>query len=201
MTQLRSGIAKLGRLVRVFLVSAFGRWHWEAPPWTRATANRTQVLFAHPAAAASFAGAVVVLGAIAAWYLTRPTPHYVTYEITPPGLTEYNNDGISSIKPMLVAFSESAAPLKLVKRQVTEGIALSPAVPGAWFWLSDRELHFTPKDDWPVDGAFTVKLSTKGVLADQVTLEDYKFEFASQPFVARITNGQFYQDPVDPNLN
>ena len=100
-----------------------------------------------------------------AWYLTRPKPHYVTYAVTAPGLTEYNDSGIASIKPLTIAFSESAAPLKQIKTAVTSGIDLSPAMAGTWFWTSDKELRFTPKSDWPVDGAFTVQLAANGLLA------------------------------------
>src|SRR4029077_19431070 len=59
---------------------------------------------------------------------------------------------------------------------------------------------FTPKDDWPVDGAFSVRLASKGLLAKQVELAEYTFKFRSQPFSASISESQFYQDPRDPNL-
>ena len=143
---------------------------------------------------------VAAIGGGTAWYLTRPKPHYVTFTFAEPGLTEYNDNGISSIKPLTIAFSESAAPLKQIKTIVTSGIDLSPSIPGTWFWTTDRELRFTPKDDWPVDGAFSVRLAVKGLLARHVELESYRFKFHSQPFSARITDSQFYQDPRDPNL-
>src|SRR5262249_16300378 len=54
---------------------------------------------------------VLVLGAIGgwAWYKSRPVPHYVTFTVTAPALTEYNEKGISSIKTLDVKFDESAA--------------------------------------------------------------------------------------------
>jgi uncharacterized protein YfaS (alpha-2-macroglobulin family) len=193
-------LARLRDLARLILVPLFGKWQWDAPPWARATASGGRYLASHPRVSAPLAILAIVISGLWVWYSTRPTPNYVTYAVTPPGLTEYNDNGISSIKPMLLTFSESAAPLKFVKKTVTEGVQLSPAVPGTWFWISDRELQFTPTSDWPVGKSFTVKLSKRDLLATEVTLEDYSFEFESQPFSARIANGQFYQDPVDPNL-
>ena len=85
-------------------------------------------------------------------------------------------------------------------KRVTTGVDLSPAIPGVWFWIDDKQLKFTPKNDWPIDGDFTVRLARKGVLAAGVELEDYKLPFHSQPFSAKISESQFYQDPTDPNL-
>jgi hypothetical protein len=148
---------------------------WEAPPWLAWTgaqvARGWRWLAGHPVRAGVLALALVVAGGGSAWYLTRPKPHYVTYAVTPPGLTEYNANGIAAIKPLTIVFSESAAPLKQIKTAVTSGIDLSPAVAGTWFWTSDMELRFTPKDDWPVDGAFSVQLSARGLLARQARLE------------------------------
>ena len=99
-----------------------------------------------------------------------------------------------------VVFSESVAPLKQMQKAVTTGITLSPAVAGAWFWTTDKELQFTPKDDWPVDGDFSVQFARKGFFADGVLLEGYRIPVRSQPFSATIAESQFYQDPRDPNL-
>src|SRR5258705_10663325 len=190
--------------VRKALTFLFGRWTWEAPPWlARATlqvARGRRSLAAHPARAGLLALALIVAAGGSFWYATRPRPHYVAYAVTAPGLTEYNVNGIDSIKPLTIVFSESAAPLKQIKTAVTSGIDLSPALAGTWFWTSDKELRFTPKTDWPVDGAFSVQLARTGLIARPAQLESYKFKFRSQPFSARITESEFYQDPRDPNL-
>src|SRR5204862_7076209 len=110
--------------------------------------------------------------------------HYVTYVVGAPGLTEYDDKGISSIKPLTILFNESAAPLKSMQKAVAAGIDMSPAVAGTWFWVNDKELRFTPKDDWPVDGSFAIKFAKKGLFASQVQLEDYAFDVRSQPFTA-----------------
>ena len=134
------------------------------------------------------------------WWFTRPTPHYVTYSVSPPGLTESDDNGISSIKPLSIVFSQSVAPLAQMQKAVTRGVTMSPSIAGVWFWTTDKQLQFTPKDDWPVDGAFSVELARSGFFGDGVVLEKYRFPVRSQPFSVTIAESQFYQDPSDPNL-
>jgi alpha-2-macroglobulin len=181
-----------------------GRLRWEPPDWAVAAGGRLRTAWYYVAgsrrrAVAVLAGAGVV-GGVFYWYLNLPTPHYVAYTIENPGLTEYDDKGISSIKPMKARFVEAVAPLKDIEKQVTEGLEVSPSIAGTWFWVNDRELQFTPRDDWPIDTAFTVRLNKKGFLADHAVLEDYSFTFRTQPFSARFIQSQFYQDPIDPNL-
>ncbi len=187
-----------------WLVRIFGRWHWDVPAWLGAVGASGVRAWRWAATDWRRAAALaVVLAALAGggiWYANRPKPHYVTYTVVAPALTAWNENGIQTIGPMRVVFGESAAPLRLVKTVVTTGIVVSPAVAGTWFWASDKELQFTPKDDWPIDGEFNVTMSRSEVLGREVDLEDYTFTFRSQPFVARIRENQFYQDPVDPNL-
>jgi hypothetical protein len=185
-------------------VNLIGRWQWQAPAWLAWLGGRTARGWRYLAADRSrLAIALVLVIASAggyAWYATRPTPHYVSYVVSAPGLTEYNDTGISSIKPLKIVFSESAAPLKQLQKAVTTGIEVSPAIDGSWFWTNDRELLFTPRNDWPVDGAFGVRFAVKGLLAPQVELDTYGFKFRSQPFSAAISDSQFYQDPRTPTL-
>ncbi|MCU1257342.1 MAG: alpha-2-macroglobulin family protein, partial [Bryobacterales bacterium] len=160
--------------------------------WRYLVADRRRVAALLLALVSAMAGAV--------WYKTRPTPHYVNITLTPPGLTAYNDSGIAYIQPLKIAFSESAAPLKQVEKRVTAGIDLSPAFPGSWVWVNDKELQFTPKSDWPVDGDFSVRFGRKGFFARGVELDEYKLKFRSQPFAAKMARSEFYQDPRNPSL-
>ena len=153
-----------------------------------------------PKRALTFAVGVAVVGVGLIWYLNLPEPHYVVYAVNAPALTTYDENGIKKIHPLQVAFMESTAPLKYVQKVVTEGISLSPAVPGSWFWTSDKELMFTPKDDWPIGTTFRVRMARRGFVDQSVHLGEYSFDFESAPFTAKITESLFYQDPVDPNL-
>jgi alpha-2-macroglobulin len=181
-----------------------GRWQWQPPEWIRWIGRRfaqfARYLAADLKRAAAFLLLLLALGGGWYWYKTRPVPHYVTYTVTAPALTEWGDRGITSIKPLAIEFSESAAPLQQVEKTVTAGIQLSPKMAGDWFWASDKDLEFRPKNDWPVDGAFTVQFARKAFFARGVRLEDYSFDFRSQPFAANISESQFYQDPRDPNL-
>ena len=190
--------------LRRFATTLLGQWQWQAPSWiewTRRQIRKGQEYFAADRRRIyALAAAVVIIGFAVVFYLNRPKPHYVVYDVTPPGLTEYNEKGISKIYPLRVSFNESAAPLKQIEKRVTSGVEISPAIAGTWFWINDKEIQFSPQSDWPVDGAFTVRFSKKDFLASGVLLERYKFDFNSQPFTARISESQFYQDPRDPNL-
>jgi uncharacterized protein YfaS (alpha-2-macroglobulin family) len=192
------------RILGWLVVSLIGRCQWQAPAWLAwletQRAGGWRYLAANPKRAALLALVVVSTGGGYFWYASRPKPHYVTYTVRSPALTEYNDNGLASIKAMQIVFNESAAPLKQLQKAVTTGIEVSPSIAGTWFWPNDKELQFTPKDDWPVDGAFSVRLANKGLLANQVKLEQYTFKFRSRPFSARISESQFYQDPRDPNL-
>ena len=115
-------------------------------------------------------------------------------------LTEYDEHAASrSISPINIKFSEPAAPLHAMDKKLTTGVSLSPAVAGTWMWSGDKELVFTPKNDWPVDATFTVRF-TKALFAKGVLLDDYTADFKTVPFSAKLTRSQFYQDPHDPNL-
>jgi hypothetical protein len=73
---------------------------------------------------------VAALFGMLIWYLSRPKPHYVEYTVTAPALTEYGDNGISSISPATIDFVESAAPLQQVQKHVAKGVTLSPNFAG-----------------------------------------------------------------------
>ena len=196
-----------GALIRALswiMATLFGSWRWQPPRWISFTAAHIrrgwQYLTAKPARLVAFVAVLLSASGAFAWYATRPRPQYVTVMVNEPGLTEYNDKGIASIKPLTFVFSESSARLADLQKRVTTGIEISPAIDGTWFWSTDRVLIFTPKNDWPVDGAFTVRFARRGLFATQVLLEDYELAFKSQPFSAQIAESVFYQDPRDPNL-
>ena len=192
------------RFILKLIHKVFGHVQWQAPEWIRWTglqfrkagryliADRKRLMIA--------ALALLIAAGALTWYKVRPRPHYVTYIVTAPELTEYDEKGISSIHPLTVDFEESVAPLANLDKRLTSGIEISPAFAGKWTWLNDKRLQFSPNSDWPVDASFSVKIGRKGFLAKTVELDDYSFKFKTQPFSARITNSQFYQDPQNPTL-
>jgi uncharacterized protein YfaS (alpha-2-macroglobulin family) len=101
-------------------------------------------------------------------------------------------------EPLVIEFAVSAAPLKDIGKDVTEGVALSPVIDGKWHWDDDKVLRFQPKSEWPVGAEYTLTLERGLALAQDVRLAEPKLRFSSAPFVAKIADAKFYQDPIDP---
>jgi hypothetical protein len=188
--------------VRNLVHKIFGKVQWQAPEWLpwigRQIAKGGRFLMADRKRLAIAAVVLISVGGALAWYHFRPRPHYVQYTVTAPELTEYNENGVPTIHPLAVDFAEPAAPLANLDKRLTSGIQISPAFAGGWTWTNDKHLEFTPSSDWPIDASFTVKIARRGFLAKGVELEDYSFDFKSQPFAAKITESKFYQDPQNP---
>lgn len=102
-------------------------------------------------------------------------------------------------EPLRLRFSRSAAPLSKVGRPVTEGVTLSPALPGEWRWESDTSLSFTPLSDWPVGAEFRVEFGP-GFFAEPLVYGGDAVRFKSAPFSGRVESAEFHQDPRDPKL-
>jgi uncharacterized protein YfaS (alpha-2-macroglobulin family) len=121
----------------------------------------------------------------------------VTYKITEPGPLRLE-DTEAKPEPLLIEFAASVAPLKDVGKEVSTGIALVPKLDGKWQWDGDKLLRFNPKSEWPPGAEFTVTLERGVALAEPVRLADYRIRFKSAPFLTKLTEAKFYQDPVDP---
>ena len=191
------------------LRSVIGDVRWQAPSWLRGIGNAVGfcgVALAawvradrRRAAIAVVVGLVMIAGGVAGkvWYDKQPKPLLVTLEVTVPEPTPVDQP---NAKPelLLIKFSDSAATLAGVGKEVTAGISVEPRIDGTWKWEDDRTLSLNPKADWPVGAEVVVTLAKKGLFAEQVRLKDYQAKFRTAPFVAKITEAQFYQDPADP---
>jgi hypothetical protein len=188
--------------LRNLLPQVFGQVQWQMPawiPWTdRQLRSGVRYLAADRKRLVAATLVLLAAGGALAWYKLRPRPEYVAYTITAPKLTEYDDNGVSTIYPLSIDFAEPAAPLANIDKRVTSGVQISPAVAGKWAWIADAQLQFTPASDWPIDASLTVKFARKGFFAKNVELEDYRFDFKTQPFSAKISESQFYQDPQNP---
>jgi hypothetical protein len=186
------------------LAAVFGRW--DPPPWLcwkgRQIKRGGLWAWSHKIAATcilvALAGASVGGTYAWRWWKTRPKPATVAVQVFEPALTPIGEK--ATPRPLRVEFSASSAPLKAVGTVVKKGIIVEPKIDGTWKWVSDRELELRPREDWPVGQKFSVRLERKGLVADHIKLSKYDFDFATAPFVARLRQAEFYQDPVDPNL-
>src|SRR5687768_4926611 len=97
LSHLRTAVHACRRLAARAFVAVAGQWRWQAPAWmgwTGRQATRTwRAATATGARSAALAVVALALTAAAAWWWTRPTPHYVTYAVTPPALTSYDERG------------------------------------------------------------------------------------------------------------
>ena len=195
--------------VRRLLRPLIGDVQWQAPGWIGGISNavgfcavavtswvRSDV---RRAAIAGGVGVALIAGGVAGkvWYDKQPKPLEVTYEITAPEPTPVDQPNAKP-EPLVIKFSDSVATLGGVGKEVSAGIAVEPRIDGTWKWDDDRTLSLTPKADWPVGVEVAVTLAKKGLLTEQVRLKDYQAKFRTAPFVVKIAEAQFYQDPADP---
>ena len=77
----------------------FGQWQWQKPRWVTYTGGQMtrgrRYLAANPMRGVALAVVLIAIGGATYWYVNRPRPHYVTYVVSAPGLTEYNDNGIT----------------------------------------------------------------------------------------------------------
>jgi uncharacterized protein YfaS (alpha-2-macroglobulin family) len=196
-------------IIRGVLRALIGDVRWRAPGWMCSIANAVgfcSVAFAswlradmRRAAMAGVVGVAIVAGGTAGkiWYDKQPKPLQVTFEVTVPEPTAVDQPNAKP-EPLLIKFSDSVATLASVGKDVTTGIAVEPRIDGVWKWEDDRTLSLNPKADWPVGSDVVVTLAKRGLLVEQVRLKSYQARFRTAPFVAKITEAQFYQDPADP---
>ena len=180
---------------------------WYAPGWMRGvgagTGRLAMAVRAQPGRSASAFAVLVVLAAGGwfgyRWYQNRPHPieePAATFHVQAPELTGYAVTPIV-VHPLAISFSRSVAPLALVGKQASAGIELKPELAGKWTWISDRELTFQPKDDWPVGQDFDLRFDRKQAFAEPVRVDKDRAQFSSAAFAATISQSEFYQDPQD----
>ncbi|HEY8926117.1 MAG TPA: MG2 domain-containing protein, partial [Polyangia bacterium] len=198
-----------------------GKPSWDAPPWARAVgrggrragswarAEKAKAAVLVFTVLATAAGGV----ALVRWWEHRPKPLTVAWRLVEPEATRIEEK--VRPRPLRIEFDESVAPLEKVDKPITSGIGFeaqssgllsgvrgggAAKLDGIWKWVSDRELTFTPKPDWPIGQRLTVRLAKKGLLAPHVRLAQYEAPFTTPPFEVRLADTQFYQDPVNPAL-
>jgi alpha-2-macroglobulin len=204
---LRAFLALLVDMLATLLRALFGNVAWTPPTWVAPIRARATAVGASAAAnpkrtvgiaLGAFAGLVAVLVGVKLWK-ERPQPVTTAFTVSAPPATDLRAERPEP-NPVRVTFESSVAPLSEVNRIIDSGPTISPAIAGTWRWVGDRELRFTPTEDWPVGEEFTVSLRRPGLVASNITLEEKEFEFASAPFHYYVSTAEFYQDPIDPAL-
>ncbi|HEY5993400.1 MAG TPA: alpha-2-macroglobulin [Gallionellaceae bacterium] len=164
--------------------------------WVYLKQHKKQILIGLAAIAA-----VCGLALLPLLWKSAPPPEAASFSVTEPGRTVYEapDEAGRAPKPVVIRFNDSVAPLADSGKEVSAGISLSPAHPGKWRWTDDRTLMFTPAEDWPIGRKFTVNFE-KTLFKPEIVISSYDASFRTAGFKLRMSNSQFYQDPVNPAL-
>ena len=190
-----------------------GKVAWEPPEWFGRITTRLQAEFR--AAGMAIGGEIkkdpkrslrivllTLLGVMlfilgVNWYAGRPKPARVSISGTTPGLTQMAD--ILVPDPVYINFGGSVARLDQIGKPVAAGISMSPVIKGDWAWVSDRQLKFTPGEDWAIGRGYTVKLDRK-LFPSHINLEKYEYEFITPEFDYSVVKSEFYIDPQKPDI-
>lgn len=187
--------------------SVFGKLNWRSPPWVNYLCTKSK------SSPKMFwgSGLVIVLILIAAgysfyWYKNLPKPIYTTAQITVPDITPNTEEQLVP-NNLIIDFgiknngfiNQSVAPLNQVGKTVTEGIEMTPKMPGTWMWNSDSQLVFTSSEDWPAGQKFTIHFAPD-FFASNANMESNTYSFSTHPFIGKITEFKLYQDPLHAEI-
>jgi alpha-2-macroglobulin len=194
------------KLIKSAYTTLFGKINWNKPSWLQDLSKKAATspkLFWSTAMLSVLL--FVAIGYGVHWYQHLPKPLYTTASITAPEITPNEENLVP--KNLIINFGiqngefkpQSVAPLSNIGKNVTEGINISPKIPGTWYWASDSQLIFIPIEDWPAEQQYTIQCD-KDFFAANTHLEHHDLHFSTQPFKANITEFKMYQDPVNPNV-
>jgi len=204
-----SSLSFLGRVRRLFGV-VFGDFHYSPPKWLSGVGGKLAAgAKSHPKASGGIIVACAVL-LIAGWYgyqwwdthRARPVERTVmrTIDVAVSGASAASvnaESGDVAFSPLVMTFSESAAPIDLVGKEVERGIAIEPEVEGSWKWADDKNLVFTPKEEWPAGVELAIS-ANPSVFPEEVKFESYKWKTKTPALSFVISDDKFYTDPTDP---
>ncbi len=192
------------------LRAVLGNMNWQPPAWINWVRKRViQAITAvvtylrnRPRHAAIVSGSVLLGMALLVvgwrWYQAQPKPLEVSFTVSRPAITCYSCEPPGKPNALHIQFDNSVAPVELsghVLDLKKSHISIDPQIAGEWRWEDDHTLTFQPAVDWAVGQNYEVSIARKGVVAPQIRLQKYSFEFESAAFAAHINNTEFYQDP------
>lgn len=217
-SNLLRALNKLGRgvktLLAVVLTTVLGQLSWRLPGWlvwlmngtTRVAERSTAWVKRYPVRASAAMLMLLLLVGGASWYVqwwrAQPKPFEASFKVIDPPRTRAEENspmGKPVVQPLIVRFNASVAPLSAVGKIKNESLDITPSLQGDWTWVTDRELQFKPREDWPIGETYKVSMSRRA-LAPQARLAEYDFHFKTAAFLVKISQAELYQDPRDPAL-
>src|SRR5438477_5526377 len=194
--------AWLARWIRRIFRTAFGQLSDRPPLWLQRGFTRSHIYRrAHPILAA-----IIVLGALLLgsgsvwtwkWYQRLPKPHKVYATVAAIPVTPLEKE--LKFPPLTIEFSESAARLEDLKNPTLQQVRLDPPTAGAWIWVNDRKLSFTPAQDWPADKKYRV-IFDKNFFPEHVRMEKLEYEASTPSFRAELKNVTLSEDAKEPGV-
>lgn len=184
---------------------------WQPPVWLQWIMGKTsRTLARHPR---SWATVIVLSLALTIgvqqwrrwWEMHRPQERQlvqmrdVAVTIIPPMPTTWTKDK-AEYGTLKVNFSDAAAPLDLIQKNVTDAVVLSPEIPGHWTWTSDRSLHFSPQQEWQAGQEYTLAFQSTAFPAE-VRLSNRKPTFRTLSLEVRVMPYEFYTQPDNPDIH
>jgi alpha-2-macroglobulin len=159
-------VATLWGALRSVLSALVGDVEYRAPGWAQWLADTARQAPLKTTVAALLIGYAAVSG-WRWWHAPKPVdPELVAVTLTAPVVTDYTTTP-PTVATLNMQFSRSVAPLEDLER-APAGVTLEPALEGAWRWVSDSELQFTPANDWPIAVDFDVTLDRRQTVAPDV---------------------------------
>ncbi|KTD01362.1 alpha-2-macroglobulin [Fluoribacter gormanii] len=189
------------------LSSVFGKLNWRSPPWMKYLCYKSK------SSPKMFWGSsllivlvLIIAGYSIHWYKNLPKPIYTTAQITVPDITPNTEEQLVA-NNLVIDFgiknngfiNQSVAPLSQVGKTVTDGIEMTPKMPGTWTWNTDSQLVFTPSEDWPAGQKFTIRFAPD-FFASNAKMESHDYTFSTHSFNGKITEFKLYQDPVHAEI-
>ena len=197
-------MSKLISMICSWFESIVGKISWSIPPWLNYLYNRA---VAKPRETAGIiAGIIIFLCGIVFsyhWYKSLPQPVRVIAQIIAPKITPLDKILVPDVLTINFGVitnhefaARSVAPISLIGKEVTDGINLSPNLPGKWIWQSDNQLVFMPAQDWPAGQTYFIHFK-KSFFVKGTKLVKWDDTFVTQPFTAQIENFKLYIDPLN----
>ncbi|MDD2833458.1 MAG: alpha-2-macroglobulin [Methylotenera sp.] len=183
----------------------FGTINYQAPQWVTCCSatllNLASVAKQNPIKSLGMFSLAALIGTGAwqgyIWYQSRPLP--ITTKITVNAIERTIIEENLAPNPLVISFDRSAAPIEQVGKVVSDGIQVMPKIEGEWKWLTENELAFKPKKDWPVGMQYRVSFNAKA-FTPKTKLEHWDIAFTAPEFIATVSSSEFYQDPINPAM-
>ena len=197
-------------LLTLILRPLLGKINWQAPGWVtvfnRGLSRMEQGVIRHPKMI-SLILLVLLAGGAGSWYgwhvwQNRPKP----IDVAPLAIQQVQASVINPQMPdyrlasqpkqvLMLHFNRSAAPIEQVGKTVQQGITLKPALAGEWRWSDDQTLIFTPQKPFPLGEKYQVDVDAKTLLAQQIRLQQTRYDFQIPAFSYQLGDAEYYQDP------